>query len=70
MDNKDMKKLPLDEAELEQVGGGININQVVIVSPDHALMAVCPQCSYARYIFPTSTLGYCPDCHVPLVIKE
>lgn len=70
MDNEEMKKVELNGAEMEQVSGGININQVIIVDPSLAYKAVCPQCGYARNIFPTSTIGYCPTCHVPLVVEE
>lgn len=70
MDSNDMKKVPLDEAELEQVDGGTNINQIVIVSPTQPYKAVCSQCTYTKSILPTSTLEYCPNCHLPLIITS
>jgi len=70
MNSEEMKKFELNEAEMEQVSGGVNINQVVIADPTLDYKAVCPQCTYRTIVRPNGELGYCPNCHLPLFVEE
>lgn len=70
MNSEEMKKAELNEAEMEQVSGGTTINQIVIADPDQLYKAVCPQCTYTASVPITFRLGYCPNCHLPLVIER
>ena len=68
MSGEKTKNSELNETEIEQVSGGINLNQVVIT--DQQYDAVCPKCNYKTVVLPNYVTRYCPTCHLPLVVKN
>lgn len=70
MNSEEMKKVELNGAEMEQVSGGVNLNQVVIAHPTQDFKAVCPKCAYRTIVRPNGERGYCPSCHLPLTVEE
>lgn len=68
MKNDEIRKTELDEANLEQVCGGEN--PLILVQPlASEYDAVCPRCAYTIRVVFKSYQGYCPDCHVRLVVS-
>jgi len=68
MNREEMKNLPLNEAEIEQVSSG---NDDIPLTLHHwpFSTAKCPRCTYSKYVLPETDPGVCPNCHVPLTLK-
>lgn len=68
MKNDEIRKTELNEANLEQIVGGED--PLIILQPVTPMYdAVCPRCAYTIRVVFKSYQGYCPDCHVRMVVS-